>query len=110
MEQPADVVPDHRLLRGMMRGNRTAADELRRRHSKSLYALAYGVLWDSDGADAVVTRVFDEAERSGREFEAGGGTVFAWLSGITRIHAQQAAGTSPSLGTAPRPQRRQARP
>jgi DNA-directed RNA polymerase specialized sigma24 family protein len=102
-------VPDHWLLRGMVRGNRTAAGELRRRHAKSLYALAYGVLWDPDGADAVVTRVFDQAERTGREFEASGGTVFAWLSGITQVHAQQAADASPSCGTAPRSHRRQER-
>ena len=80
----------------MARGNPAAARELRRRHSKSLYALAYGLLWDSDVADAVVAQVFDQASRTAREFGRETGTVFGWLAGITRTHAQTAAATVPA--------------
>ena len=98
MTAAADVVPDRWLLRDMVHGDARAATELRRRHAKSLYALAYGVLWDSDIADTVVAKVFSQAERTGREFQSGSDTVFAWLSRITRLYTDLAA--APPLQTA----------
>ena len=91
----AGVVPDRWLLRDMVHGDRRAAGELRRRHGKSLYAIAYGVLWDSEIADAVVTQVFAQAERTGREFQVGAGSVFRWLTRITRLRAELAAAEQP---------------
>ncbi len=91
MSRNGNVVPDRWLLRDMVHGDARAAGELRRRHDKSLYALAYGVLWDADIADAVVARVFAQAERTGREFETESGTVFGWLSRITRLYTELAA-------------------
>ena len=96
MDHPATVVPDRWLLQGMLGGDPGAGGELRRRHAKSLYALAYGVLWDADVADAVVTQVFDQAAHRGREFETGADTVFAWLARITRLQAERAAGAMPA--------------
>lgn len=91
MTQPAAVVPDQILLWGMSHGSPEAGGELRRRHAKSLYALAYGVLWDSDLADSVVRQVFEQAARTGHAFRSGGGSVFRWLTGITRDQATSAA-------------------
>ncbi len=96
MDHAADIVPDHRLLRAMTLGDRGAARELRRRHDASLYALAYGVLWDSDVADAVVARAFEQAERTGRDFGESSGTVFRWLARITRLYAELAAAPVPA--------------
>ncbi len=87
-DETAEVVPDRLLLQGMAQGSSAAAGELRRRHAKSLYALAYGVLWDTDGADAVVMQAFDQAARTGGEFPSGHGSVFRWLSGIARARAE----------------------
>ena len=97
MDPVADVVPDRLLLRGMARGNRWAGGELQRRHAKSLYALAYGMLWDSEGAEAVVVRVFDHARRSASEFDTAHGTVFRWLAGHVRLHAALASEAAPPL-------------
>jgi DNA-directed RNA polymerase specialized sigma24 family protein len=90
----------------MVHGDRRAAGELRRRHAKSLYAIAYGVLWDSEVADAVVTQVFAQAERTGREFHAGAGSVFRWLSRITRLRAELAAAETPPGPVPPPPSQR----
>jgi hypothetical protein len=100
VDHSADIVPDHWLLQLMVGGDRLAAGELLRRHGNSLYALAYGVLWDSDVADAVVARAFAQARRTGASFRAGSDTVFAWLARITRLYAQLAA--TPVPGAAPR--------
>ncbi len=97
MDRTADVVPDQLLLWGMSHGSPEAAGELRRRHGKSLYALAYGVLWDSVEADAVVSQAFDQAARTGREFRAGAGSVFRWLTSITRLRAETVAATVTAL-------------
>ena len=80
--------------------------ELPRRHAKSLYAIAYGELWDSEVADAVVTQVFAQAERTGREFQAGAGSVFRWLSRITRLRAELAAAEVPPGPVPPPPSQR----
>jgi DNA-directed RNA polymerase specialized sigma24 family protein len=88
-------MPDRWLLEAMAHGDRGAARELRRRHAKSLYALAYGVLWDSAVADVVVAQAFDQASRTAREFGGEAGTVFGWLAGITRTRARTAAAVTP---------------
>ncbi len=93
MTEPAGVVPDQILLWGLSHGSSEAAGELRRRHGKSLYALAYGVLWDSDLADIVVRDVFQRAERTAHRFRASRGSVFRWLSSLAREEAQTAAAT-----------------
>ena len=95
MENFATVMPDRWLLEAMVHGDRHAARELRRRHAKSLYALAYALLWDSDVADAVVAQVFDQATQTAREFGGEAGTVFGWLAGITRTRARTAAAVTP---------------
>ncbi len=93
MTEPAGVVPDQILLWGLSHGSSEASGELRRRHAKSLYALAYGVLWDSDLADTVVHEVFERAERTAYRFRANRGSVFRWLTSLAREEAQTAAAT-----------------
>lgn len=105
MEDFATVVPDRWLLEAMVHGDREAAFELRRRHAKSLYALAYAVLWDSEVADVVVALAFDHAERTAREFLRSAGTVFSWLARITRLHAELAARPVTALPLRPSPKR-----
>ncbi len=102
MAEAAVVVPDRLLLWGMSQGSAEAGIELQRRHAKSLYALAFGVLRDPHVADAVVTRVFDQAARTGHTLRAESGSVFRWLAGLTRAHAQYVAAAPPPR-TSPHP-------
>jgi len=105
VQDSATVVPDRWLVEAMVHGDRQAASELRRRHAKSLYALAYAVLWDSEVADLVVSLAFAQAERTAREFLLGAGTAFSWLARITRLRAELAARPLAALSMRPTPAR-----
>jgi DNA-directed RNA polymerase specialized sigma24 family protein len=91
------VTPDRALLERMAQGDPHAIHELRRRHETSLYALAYSVVFDPDTAEAVVADAFDQVRRLAASFEPEAGTVFGWLSGLTRSRARGLArGYTPS--------------
>jgi len=65
----------------------------------TLYALAYGLLFDGEAADVAVAAALREAWRSAAAFDAGTGTgsVVRWLAALTRgaaagaVSAAQAA-------------------
>lgn len=80
--------------------DRTAFDQLRARHGKSLYALAYQVLMDREAADWVVRDVFDYAwKRAGLwTLALGRRSVGEWLSGLTRASARALAQTESAPG------------
>jgi DNA-directed RNA polymerase specialized sigma24 family protein len=82
------VTPDRALVERMAQGDPHAIHELRRRHETSLYALAYSVVFDPDTAEEVVAEAFEQVRRAASSFEPDGGTVFSWLSGLTRSRAR----------------------
>lgn len=80
----APVAPDRHYLSRMAQGDSEAAGELLRRHGMSLYALAYGLVFDSVVADEIVVDALGDAMRAAGQYDARDGTVFAWLAAITR--------------------------
>jgi DNA-directed RNA polymerase specialized sigma24 family protein len=55
----APLLPDRVLLDRLVRRDATALVELQRRHTGSLYALAYGILMDAVRAERVVAEAFE---------------------------------------------------
>lgn len=89
MVHDTTVWPDQRLLDGMASGDPEALRALQRRHSTSVYALAYGLLIDPVAADEVVAETFAYAWRSAAQFLATANrSVFGWLSDVARSHAR----------------------
>jgi len=82
------LAPDQSVLQSLASGDAEAVRELFRRHSGSLYALAYGLLMDSTDADRVVEETFELVTRHAAEFNPTLGAVGSWLAGIARTHAQ----------------------
>jgi DNA-directed RNA polymerase specialized sigma24 family protein len=78
------ITTDCSLVRRIADGDSQAERQLYQRHSVSLYALAYGMLWDPDDADRVVSETFDHARRDSGEFDPSTGTTFSWLTRIAR--------------------------
>jgi DNA-directed RNA polymerase specialized sigma24 family protein len=68
--------------------DRTALAELDARHGMTLYAIAYTVLLDPDGADVTVAATIREAWRQAASFNAREQTVGRWLAELTRRAAR----------------------
>jgi RNA polymerase sigma-70 factor (ECF subfamily) len=81
-----DPVDDARLVTAVVRGDRTALAGLYDRHSPILLALGMRILADRAMAEDVLHDVFLEAWHHAAEFDAGRGTVRAWL--ITRMRSR----------------------
>src|SRR2546430_4385300 len=91
-----EVIPDALLVQRMAAlSDRTALLELDARHGMTLYALAYGLLFDGEAADVAVAAALREAWRSAAAFDARSGSVMQWLSPLTRA----TTGEAPSLTT-----------
>lgn len=88
---PAPLTPDRVLIQQIAGGDSTAAQQLYRRHSGSLYALAYGVLMDSEQAEMVVGETFHHAWRRANEFDPAAGAAYSWLAQIARACARARA-------------------
>src|SRR5205807_8622343 len=87
MSRSPDVLPDALLVHRMAAlSDRSALAELDARHGMTLYALAYGLLFDGEAADVAVAAALREAWRSAAAFDAGTGTgsVVRWLAALTR--------------------------
>lgn len=65
-----------------------ALDELRERHSRTAYAVAFGILHESGRADQAVSEAFLQAFSVADTFVPGELTVLAWLTKLTRRHAE----------------------
>lgn len=91
MQESRLVTSDQCLVERISRGDREASRELQRRHSASLYALAYSLLWDSEAADEVVTHAFDLVGRKASWFPRWRVSVHAWLARVTRRGATERA-------------------
>ena len=91
MLEHSPLKPDRELVQEIAGGDSHAAQELHRRHSGTLYALAYGVLIDSDSADQVVNQTFDHVRREAARFDPATGPAHSWLSAIARALARTLA-------------------
>jgi len=91
MLSQSPLKPDRDLVKQIAGGDSHAAQELHQRHSGSLYALAYGVLMDSDSADQVVAETFDHVRREAAQFDPTAGPAHSWLSAIARALARTLA-------------------
>ena len=90
MSSSPDLLPDALLVQRMAAlSDRAALLELDARHGMTLYALAYGRLFDGEAADVAVAAALREAWRSAASFDPNSGTVAEWLAYLTRRATQQ---------------------
>jgi RNA polymerase sigma-70 factor (ECF subfamily) len=82
----AESGEDARLMSLVVRGDRDALADLYDRHAPVMLALGTRILVDRNLAEDVVHDVFLEAWHHAREFDAGRGTVRAWL--VTRMRSR----------------------
>lgn len=82
----ADPADDARLMALVVRGDRVALAGLYDRHAPVMLALGTRILADRNLAEDVVHDVFIEAWHHAREFDAGRGSVRAWL--VTRMRSR----------------------
>jgi DNA-directed RNA polymerase specialized sigma24 family protein len=80
-ELPADASLVQRMA---ALSDRTALLELDARHGMTLYAIAYGLLFDGEAADVAVAQALREAWRSAASYDVSNGTVAEWLAYLTR--------------------------
>lgn len=72
-------VPDSALVRRMADRDATALIEMQRRYRGSVYARVYGILWDTERAESVVTRAFEQLWHAAVRLNGRGGRALAWL-------------------------------
>ncbi len=82
------MTPDADLVARMVSKDGAALDELWARHSRTAYAVAIGILRESARADQAVSEAFLEAFSVANQFVPGELTVLAWLTRLTRRHAE----------------------
>lgn len=82
------MTPDGVLVARMVAKDGAALDELWARHSRTAYAVAIGILRESSRADQAVSEAFLEAFSVANQFIPGELTVLAWLTRLTRRHAE----------------------
>ena len=82
------MTPDGDLVARMVAKDGAALDELWARHSRTAYAVAIGILRESGRADQAVSQAFLEAFSLANQFVPGELTVLAWLTRLTRRHAE----------------------
>jgi DNA-directed RNA polymerase specialized sigma24 family protein len=75
---PRSVVPDSALVRRMADRDATALIELQRRYRGSVYARVYSILWDTERAELVVTRAFEQLWHAAVRMN-GGQRALSWL-------------------------------
>ena len=81
----SDLLPDSSLVQRMAAlSDRAALLELDARHGMTLYAIAYGLLFDGEAADVAVASALREAWRSAASYDVRNGTVAEWLAYLTR--------------------------
>lgn len=82
------MTPDGDLVARMVARDEAALEELWARHSRTAYAVAIGILRESARADLAVSEAFHEAFSAANHFVPGELTVLAWLTRLTRRHAE----------------------
>jgi RNA polymerase sigma-70 factor, ECF subfamily len=76
---PRSTIPDRDLVSRMADRDATALIELQRRYRGSVYARAYGILWDTERAERVVTRAFEQLWHAAVRMNARGHRALSWL-------------------------------
>ena len=85
MSPSSPLLPDALLVQRMAAlSDRAALLELDARHGMTLYAIAYGLLFDGEAADVAVAAALREAWRSAASYDVRNGTVAEWLAYLTR--------------------------
>ena len=74
-------------------GDAAAAQVLARRLECTLYAIAYGVLFDTEQADAIVQEVMERAGHNAARLRDTAVPVRHWLARLTRFLAEERART-----------------
>ena len=82
--------PDEAMLQRMVEGDNEALGALYDRYAGIVNAIARRILRDTTDAEDVVQTVFLQAWRQADRFDAGRGTVAAWLCTLTRTRALDA--------------------
>ena len=72
-------IPDSALVRRMADRDATALIELQRRYRGSVYARVYGMLWDTERAERIVTRTFEQLWHAAVRMNTRGHRALAWL-------------------------------
>ena len=80
-------LPDATLLRRMAGRDANALIELQRRYGASLYALAYGILMDSDRSDRLVADVFEQVWQVAEQLSQRHRGAGSWLRQAARDRA-----------------------
>ena len=83
--------PDRHLLARIANGDERAARALAGRLEGTLYAIAYGVLFDQELANAVVNEVMERAQRYAAQLRDTVVPVRSWLARLTRLLAVERA-------------------
>lgn len=81
------TVSDAELLARAARGDERAVGMIYDRYGQVMYAVAYRIVRQPGDAEEVVADAFAQAWRDAGRFEAGRGSVAAWLTVITRSRA-----------------------
>ena len=109
----ADSTPDPQPMsdawlmdRIALRSDRHALAALYRRHGTTLYANAFGIVFNSRLAENAVRWALRQAWRRAVAFDAGSRSVASWLAELTRKRARDLRkALSSGLGPAPHPAR-----
>lgn len=73
-------VPDWILVINMLAGDRRALTQLRQRYFLTLYAEAYGMIYDAEATEALVEEVLEAAWSTAHDYRpARFGSVHGWL-------------------------------
>jgi len=83
--------PDGELVARMAAKDDTALNELQARHERTAYAVAIRICPDSVRAERAVSEAFRDVFRQAGRFVPGEITVLAWLTSLTRRHAEAIA-------------------
>lgn len=81
------VASDAELLARAARGDERAVGMVYDRYGQVMYAVAYRIVRQPGDAEEVVAEAFAQAWRDAERFEAGRGSVAAWLTVMTRSRA-----------------------
>jgi len=83
--------PDRELVARMASKDGAALEELMARHDRTAYAVAIGILHNSEQAERAVSQAFLQAFSLADRFVPGEITVLAWLTSLTRRQAEAMA-------------------
>lgn len=78
---------DAELLKRLALGDERDLGELYDRHSATAYSLARAIVRDAADAEEVVAEAFAQMWRTAASFDAGRGSVAAWVTTIVRTRA-----------------------